>query len=78
MREKQLLIVIGGFIVMIVISLAIIAYLDYEVNRLRQDNKLLRRVLKDYFRLEDGSKRTSQAILREADYASPISPEWWP
>ncbi len=77
MTEKQLLIVIGGFIVMIVISLAIIAYLDYEVNRLRRDNKLLRRVLEDYFRLEDGSKRTTQAILREADYASPISPEWW-
>ncbi len=77
MTEKQLLIVIGGFIVMIVISLAIIGYLDYEVNRLRQDNKLLRRVLEDYFRLEDGSKRTAQAILREADYASQRPPEWW-
>lgn len=78
MTEKQLLIVISGFIVMIVISLAIIAYLDYEVIKLRRDNKLLRRVLEDYFRLEDGSKRTAQAILREADYASQRLPEWWP
>ncbi len=77
MTEKQLLIVIGGFIVMIIIFLAIIGYLDYEVNRLRRDNKLLSRVLEDYFRLEDGSKRTAQAILREADYTSQLPPEWW-
>jgi len=76
MTENQLLIVIGGFIVMTVIHLVIIAYLDYEVNRLRRDNKLLNRVLEDYFRLGDGSKRTAQAILREAE-ANQIPPGWW-
>jgi len=78
MTENQLLIVIGGFIVMAVIHLVIIAYLDYEVSRLRRDNKLLSRILEDYFQLSDGSKRTAQAILREADYASQMPPEWWP
>jgi len=76
MTEKQLLIVIGSFIVMTVISLVIIAYLDYEVNRLRRDNKLLRRTLEDYFLLSDGSKRTAQAILREAE-ANQTPPGWW-
>jgi len=76
MTENQLLIVIGSFIVMTVISLVIIAYLDYEVNRLRRDNKLLRRILEDYFWLENKSKRTAQAILREAE-ANQMPPGWW-
>lgn len=76
MTEKQLLIIIGGFIVMAVIHLVIIAYLDYEVNRLRRDNKLLSRILEDYFQLSDGSKRTAQAILREAE-ANQMPPGWW-
>lgn len=75
MTENQLLIVIGSFIVMTVISLVIIAYLDYEVNRLRRDNKLLRRILEDYFQLSDGSKRTAQAILREVE-ANQMPPGW--
>ncbi len=76
MTESQWVVLTIALVV--IILLFMVVFLDYEVIKLRRDNKLLRRVLEDYFRLEDGSKRTTQAILQEADYASQISPEWWP
>lgn len=60
----------------VIILLFMVVFLDYEVIKLRRDNKLLRRVLEDYFRLEDGSKRTALAILREAE-ANQMPPGWW-
>lgn len=60
----------------VAILLVLIICLEYEVDKLRRDNNLLRRVLEDYFRLEDGSRRTARTIAREAGLASWLPPRY--
>lgn len=60
----------------VAILLVLIICLEHEVSKLRRDNHLLRRVLEDYFRLEDGSRRTARAIAREAGFASWLPPRY--
>lgn len=76
MADVEWLVLCGLLLIAVVICLIAVAYLDYQVSKLRKDNKFLRRVLDDYFRLEDGAKRAAQAINREAGRASWIPPGW--
>lgn len=76
MVEQKLLIVIGALIALIAIYLIIIAYLDFKVNKLRQENKLLLRMLEHYFQLEHGYVETSRSIAREVDRIHRIPPGW--
>lgn len=76
MTEAFLVILAGFLVVVVVILLAAVSCLYDEIRKLRKDNKFLRRVLEDYYRLEDGSKRAAQAINHEAGRASGFPPDW--
>lgn len=74
--STKLLVLFGIFLAVVVVLLIVIGCLDYEVSKLRKDNKMLHRVLEDYYRLEDGRIRAAQAINREAERASWLPPGW--
>lgn len=76
MTEEFLVILTGFLVVVVVVLLAAVSCLYDEIRKLRKDNKFLRRVLEDYYRLEDGSKRAAQAINREAGRSSQFPPNW--
>lgn len=76
LTATELQILFGIFLAVVVVLLIVIGCLDYQVSKLRKDNKLLRRVLEDYYRLEDGRIRAAQAMAREAERASWMPPGW--
>ena len=70
----ELLILFGIFLAVVVVLLIVIGCLDYQVSKLRKENKLLHRVLEDYFRLEDGRVRASRTIASEVKRATWLPP----
>lgn len=48
----------------LLLLLMILSY-ELELKALRKENKMLRRVLEDYFRLEDKRQKAQQSILLE-------------
>lgn len=70
MTENQLaILVIWAILVLFVLVLvAMVTVLDNKVAKLSRDNKLLRRVLEDYFQLEDSSMRSARSIAREVEH----------
>lgn len=76
MTDVEWLILCGFFLIMVAICLIMVIYLDYQVSKLRKENKLLHRVLEDYFKLENGCIRAAQAMLRETGCTN-WSPSGW-
>lgn len=70
MTENQLaILVIWAILVLFVLVLgSMVTFLDAKVAKLSRDNKLLRRVLEDYFQLEDSSMRSARSIAREVEH----------
>lgn len=70
-------VLLSSILVTVAVILLITACCFYEeICKLRKDNKLLRRVLEEYYQLEDGSKRAARAMAREAKRSSWLPPEW--
>lgn len=76
MEETVFGVLLGTFIAVVVLFLIAVGYFDYQVSRLRKENKLLRRVLEDYFQLEDEHIHALGEITREADRAN-LPPTGW-
>lgn len=76
MTEMFLVILASFLVAVVVILLAAVSCLYDEIRKLRKDNKFLCRVLEDYYRLEDGSKRAAQAINRKAGRSSQFPHDW--
>ena len=68
MADADYLVLVGIFA--LVVLFVTVFYLDYKISKLRRENKLLRRVLEDYFRLVDGRICASQKIARELSRVS--------
>lgn len=76
MTDAEWLILCGVLLIMVVICVIAVAYLDYQASKLRKENKLLHRVLKDYYKLEDMSRNAARAMAREAERSSWLPPGW--
>lgn len=76
MAETDFWLLLGALIAIVVLFLIAAGYFDYKVSKLRKENKLLRRVLEDYFWLEDERIHALRKIIREADHVS-RSPTGW-
>lgn len=76
LTTTELLALFGIFFAVVMILLIVIDCRDHQVSELRRENKLLHRVLEDYYRLEDGGKRAARAIARETGRASWLPPGW--
>lgn len=76
MTDVEWLILCGLLLILVLICAIVAAYLDHQVSKLRKENKLLRRVLEDYYWLEDGSKSAARAMTRETERSSWLPPGW--
>lgn len=76
LTTTELLALFCIFFAVVMILLIVIDCRDHQVSELRQENKLLHRVLEDYYQLEDRSIRAAQAINREVSHSSWLPPEW--
>lgn len=75
-ESTKLLTLFGIFFAIALFLLIVICCLDHQVSKLRRENKLLRRVLEDYYRLEDGRIRASRAMAREAERSGWLPSGW--
>lgn len=77
MAETDFWLLLGTLIAIVVLFLIAASYFDYKVSKLRKENKLLRRVLEDYFQLEDEHIHALGEITREADRANLPTTGWY-